>query len=256
MTRAAGAATGPLPVAVFGADGRMGRLVCQAIDDAPDLSLVARLGRTTDRETAAGASVAVDFTTSESALENSMWALDHGLDVVVGTTGLRPDQMDALESRVAGARGCSLVVVPNFSVTAMLAKQFARTAARYFEYVEIMDLTHPDKVDAPSGTAVETAAAVSEARRQAGIHAPAHDATSDEGQTARGTRVGDVPVHSIRMRGLVSHQEVLLSTTGEQLTIRADTVDRSAFMPQVVRAIRFAHEHSGLFAGLESLHQI
>lgn len=233
----------------------MGRLVCDAIDDAPDLALVSRLGRSSDRETAAAASVVVDLTTSESVLENCAWALDRGLDVVVGTTGIGQEQLHALESRLAGAPGSSLVVVPNFSASAMLAQQFARTAARYFEYVEIMDLTHPDKVDAPSGTAVETARAVNEARRQAGIGSPAHDATSAEGESARGMRIGDVPVHSIRMRGLVSHQEVLLSTAGEQLTIRCDTVDRRAFMPEVVRAIRFAHERTGLFVGLASLHE-
>ena len=247
--------TNDLPVGVFGAEGRMGRLVCDALEAAPGLSVVARIGRTTDREAAAAARVVVDFTTADAAMENAAWALDRGMDVVIGTTGLTRSHHADLEARLRRTPGASVLVVPNFSISAMLASSFAATAAKYFEYAEILDLTHPGKVDAPSGTAAEAAQAMDEARRQAGRTGPSPDATSPEGVAARGMRVGDVPIHSIRMRGLVSHLEVLLTNAGEQLTIRCDTRDRSAFMPEVVRAVGFAREHSGLFVGLASLHE-
>lgn len=241
-------------VAVLGAAGRMGRTVCEAVGAAPDLELVARIDAGEEVAAAlreARADVAIDFTVPAVSEANVHAAIDAGAHVVVGTTGWT----EASRARVAehlAARGgdgvtLGVVIAPNFSLSAVLLMQFAAKAARYFESAEVIELHHPDKVDAPSGTARHTAAGIAAAR--AGL-ALFPDAT-ESGMEARGADVDGVRVHAVRLRGLVAHEEVLLGNPGELLTIRQDSFDRVSFMPGVVLATREVSSHPGLTVGLE-----
>lgn len=258
MTAALG--QGVVKVAVFGAAGRMGQAVCRAVLDAPGLDLVAQIDVDDDPQRAveAGAEVAVDFTHPGVTMQNIEFCVRNGINVVVGTSGFdeaRQDQVRALlhdtEVRV--------LVAPNFSIGAVLMMRFAANAAPYFESVEIIELHHPDKIDAPSGTATRTAELVAEARAAAGS-APMPDATLSPSQGgpgldgARGAAVESIPVHSVRLRGLIAHQEVLLGTVGETLTIRHDSLDRASFMPGVVLACKkTGNLPAGLTVGLDAL---
>lgn len=242
-------------VAVLGAAGRMGRTVCDAVEGAPDLELVARVDAGDDLTatvTAAGAQVAVDFTVPSVTEANVHALIDAGVHAVVGATGWD----DAARTRVADhlaadGRGIGVLIAPNFSLSAVLAMSFAARAARWFESVEVIELHHPDKVDAPSGTAQHTAHAIARARADAGL-APSPDAT-ETGLEARGADVEGVRVHAVRLRGLVAHEEILLGNPGEQLTIRQDSFDRVSFMPGVLLAVRQIGSRPGLTVGLESL---
>jgi 4-hydroxy-tetrahydrodipicolinate reductase len=242
-------------VAVLGASGRMGQAVCAAVDAAPDLALVARLDAGDDPAvlSPAAVDVAVDFTVPDATEANVHALVDAGLDVVVGTTGWDAESLGRVRDHLAGrpiAQG--VLVAPNFALSAVLTMHFARQAAAYFESVEVVELHHPDKVDAPSGTAVRTAELLGEARAAAGLPAMP-DATTSALDGARGARVAGVPVHSVRLRGLVAHQEVLLGNPGEQLTIRTDSFDRSSFMPGVLLAVRRIGSLPGLTVGLEAV---
>ncbi len=241
-----------LPVAVLGARGRMGSEAVRAIGAAPDLDLVAALGSSDPLESlvSAGAAVVVDLTVPEATASNVRFIVDHGMHAVVGTTGWTVDRLAELEAQLAGSPATGVLIAPNFALGSVLASAFAATAARYFESVEIIELHHPDKVDAPSGTAARTAQLIASARAAAGVpRAP--DATRDELDGARGARVDGVPVHSVRLRGLTAHQEVLLGSPGEQLTIRHDSYDRASFMPGVLLGIRSVAGHPGLTVGLD-----
>lgn len=241
-----------LPVAVLGARGRMGSEAVRAIGAAPDLDLVAALGSSDPLESlvSAGAAVVVDLTVPEATASNVRFIVDHGMHAVVGTTGWTVDRLAELEAQLAGSPATGVLIAPNFALGSVLASAFAATAARYFESVEIIELHHPDKVDAPSGTAARTAALVGQARRAAGV-APSPDATEQDPGGARGALVEDVRVHSVRLRGLVAHQETLLGGVGEQLTIRHDSFDRISFMTGVVLGVREVGSHQGLTHGLE-----
>ncbi|WP_422391633.1 4-hydroxy-tetrahydrodipicolinate reductase [Arthrobacter sp. N1] len=241
-----------LPVAVLGARGRMGSEAVRAIGAAPDLDLVAALGSSDPLESlvSAGAAVVVDLTVPEATASNVRFIVDHGMHAVVGTTGWTVDRLAELESQLAGSPATGVLIAPNFALGSVLASAFAATAARYFESVEIIELHHPDKVDAPSGTAARTAQLIASARAAAGV-SRAPDATRDELDGARGARVDGVPVHSVRLRGLTAHQEVLLGSPGEQLTIRHDSYDRASFMPGVLLGIRSVAGHPGLTVGLD-----
>lgn len=241
-----------LPVAVLGARGRMGSEAVRAIGAAPDLDLVAALGSSDPLESlvSAGAAVVVDLTVPEATASNVRFLVDHGMHAVVGTTGWTADRLAELEAQLAGSPATGVLIAPNFALGSVLASAFAATAARYFESVEIIELHHPDKVDAPSGTAARTAQLIASARAAAGVP-PAPDATRDELDGARGARVDGVPVHSVRLRGLTAHQEVLLGSPGEQLTIRHDSYDRASFMPGVLLGIRSVAGHPGLTVGLD-----
>ncbi|MEE6272687.1 4-hydroxy-tetrahydrodipicolinate reductase [Georgenia wangjunii] len=244
-----------IKVAVLGASGRMGATVCGAVDAAPDTELVARLdaGDDVSRLAGTGAQVAVDFTVPSATEANVHALVDAGLDVVVGTTGWDEASLARVrEHLAAGPRPESqgVLVAPNFALSAVLTMRFARQAAAYFDSVEVVELHHPDKVDAPSGTAVRTAELIAASREEAGL-APMPDATATSLPGARGARVAGVPVHSVRLRGLVAHQEVLLGNAGEQLTIRTDSFDRSSFMPGVLLAVRRIATMPGLTVGLE-----
>ncbi|MGI8699213.1 MAG: 4-hydroxy-tetrahydrodipicolinate reductase, partial [Mycobacteriales bacterium] len=226
---------------VLGAAGRMGGEVCRAVETAPDLSLVARVDVADQREPLRGADVVVDFTSPDAVMDNLRWCISAGLSVVVGTTGLDEERLATMRSWLAAAPSVAVLVVPNFGIGAVLMMRFAAAAARFFESVEIVELHHPGKADAPSGTARRTAELVAAAWHEAGA-GPAPDATTSALDGARGASVQGVPVHAVRLAGLVAHQEVLLGGHGEVLTIRHDSMDRSSFMPGVLLAVRRVRE--------------
>lgn len=240
-------------VGVLGARGRMGREACAAIESAPDAKLVARVAHGDPLDPLTSCDVVVDFTSPGAVMDNLRWCVDHGLNTVVGTSGFGEERLALVRSWLDAAPGVRVIIAPNFSVGAVLMMRFAATAARYFESAEVIELHHAAKVDAPSGTALRTAAMIAEARTKAGLGAPP-DATKQELHGARGASVDDVHVHSVRLAGLVAHQEVLLGGHGETLTIRHDSLDRASFMPGVLLAIRAVATLSpGLTLGLESL---
>ena len=244
----------PLRVGVLGARGRMGSETCRAVDAADDLDLVAMVdaGDWLFSVADAGAQVVVDFTHPDVVLDNIRWCIDEGIHCVVGTSGFDADKTATVRRWVDEAPGVGVVIAPNFAIGAVLTMKFAETAARFFESVEVVELHHPGKADAPSGTAVRTAELVSAARAEAKLD-PAPDATSMALEGARGASVSGVPVHAVRLAGLVAHQEVLFGTVGETLTIRHDSFDRVAFMPGVLLAVRSVASRPGLTVGLESL---
>lgn len=243
-----------IKVAILGAKGRMGSESVKAISAADDLELVASLdlGDSLDLLKSSGTEVVLDFTHPDLVMKNIEYAINNGIHVVVGTTGIDSQRMDVIKSFLAKNPKVGAIIAPNFSLGAVLMMQFAAKAATYFESVEIIELHHPDKADAPSGTATRTAELISEARARAKKSAIT-DKTSSGLAGARGAKVGDVPIHSIRLRGLVAHQEVLLGDQGETLSIRHDSIDRSGFMPGVLLAIRSVKTRAGLTFGLENL---
>lgn len=243
-------------VAVVGAAGRMGSTVCQAVEDAEGLELVARLdaGDALTAETLGGAEVAVDFTVPSVTEGNVHALIDAGVDVVVGTTGWTEESYGRVREHLAKpeAAGRSVLIAPNFALSAVLAMGFAAKAARFFESAEVIELHHPNKVDAPSGTAIATARGIAAARAEAGL-GPVPDATSSDPDGARGAVVDGIHVHAVRLRGLTAHEEVVLGNPGEQLTIRTDSFDRVSFMPGVVLAVREVGGREGLTIGLDKL---
>jgi len=241
-----------LKVAVLGARGRMGAEVCRAVEGADDLELVAALDAGEDRSAAETADVAVDFTHPDAVMDNLAWCVGHGIGVVVGTTGFTPERLDRVNELLGHHPRVGVLVAANFSVGAVLMMHFAERAAAFYESVEIIELHHPGKADAPSGTAAATAARVAAARTAAGLDAPP-DATSSGLEGARGARADGIAVHSVRLRGLVAHQEVLLGSEGETLTIRHDSLDRVSFMPGVLAAVRALPDRPGLTVGIDSV---
>ena len=243
-----------IKVAILGAKGRMGTESVKAISAADDLELVASLdlGDSLDLLKSSGAEVVLDFTTPDSVMKNLEYAITNGINVVVGTTGFDSKRIEEVKTLLAKNSKVGAIIAPNFGLGAVLMMQFAAKAATYFESVEIIELHHPDKADAPSGTATRTAELISDARSKAKKSAMP-DKTSSGIAGARGAKVSDVPIHSIRLRGLVAHQEVLLGDQGETLSIRHDSIDRSGFMPGVLLAIRSVKTRAGLTFGLENL---
>jgi 4-hydroxy-tetrahydrodipicolinate reductase len=241
-------------VGVLGAKGRMGAETVKAISASTDLQLVAEidLGDSLEQLTTSGAQVVVDFTHPDAVMKNLEFAINNGIHVVVGTTGFDDAKLNLVKSWLEKNPKVGAVIAPNFGLGAVLMMQFAAKAARYFESVEIVELHHPDKADAPSGTASRTADLITQARKSASRPAMP-DKTSSGLQGARGAKVGDVPIHSVRLRGLVAHQEVLLGDQGETLSIRHDSIDRTGFMPGVLLAVREVVKTPGLTFGLEHL---
>ena len=239
-------------VGVLGARGRMGSEVVRAVYDAPDLELVASLdvGDDLAEVTAAGAQVAVDFTHPESVMGNLEYLIGAGVHPVVGTTGFDEDRLARVRGWLAEAPGVGAVIAPNFGIAAVLMMRFAAAAAPHFESVEIVELHHPRKADAPSGTATRTAQLVAAARADAGSP-DMPDATTSALDGARGAVVDGVHVHAVRLQGLVAHQEVLLGGMGETLTIRHDSFDRASFMPGVLLAVRNVMGTPGLTVGID-----
>ena len=240
-------------VAVLGARGRMGTQVCSAVADAGGLELVAELdaGDPLQAIVDAGAEVVVDFTHPDVVMDNLAWCIDHGVDAVVGTSGFTEARLEQL-SVMVGESAVAILIAPNFSIGAVLMMRMAEQAAPYFESVEIIELHHPDKVDAPSGTATRTAERIGTARDRAGC-ADVPDATTSDPDGARGATVSGVHIHAVRARGLVAHQEVILGGAGETLTIRHDSVDRDSFMPGVLAGVRGVSDHPGVTLGLDTI---
>ena len=241
-----------IKVGVLGARGRMGSEVVKAVNEASDLELVAALdlGDSLDALVSNGAQVVVDFTTPDSVMANLEFLISKNINAVIGTTGFDDERITKIKSLLASSKS-GVLIAPNFAIGAVLMMEFATKAAKYFESAEIIELHHPNKVDAPSGTAARTADLMSKARKEAGL-APMPDATTSSLDGARGATVGDIPVHSVRVRGLVAHQEVLLGGIGETLSIRHDSIDRVGFMPGVLLGVRQVITHPGLTFGLEN----
>lgn len=264
-----------LRVAVLGAGGRMGRTVCAAVASSPDLKLVAAIdpmasgveltfgdgvetiviGSDLDALTATSTQVAIDFTAPRAAAGNLAWLAANDIHAVCGTTGLSDSEISELQIAFSRSDGPNAILASNFAISAVLMIRLAAIAAPFFDNIEIVELHHENKVDAPSGTAVTTAAAIDEARRAAGPGALGADPTTTETMPgARGARsLGGVQLHSVRLAGLVAHQEVLLGTTGQSLIIRQDSYDRSSFIPGVLLATRKVASTPGFTRGLEAL---
>ena len=241
-------------VAVLGARGRMGTAACTAVEGADGLELVARvdLGDDITALAEAGAEVAVDFTRPDAVLDNLGWCVRNGVHVVVGTSGFTDDRLAHVRRLLDDFPDVGVLVVPNFSIGAVLAMRFAQQAAPFFESVEVVEMHHPDKVDAPSGTARRTADLIAQARAEAGL-GPVPDATTDDPEGARGASIQGVAVHALRVRGLTASQEVVLGGPGETLTIRHDSHDRESFMPGVLSAVRAVADRPGLTVGLDAV---
>lgn len=239
-------------VGVLGAKGKVGATIVDAIEAADDLTFTAGvdagdpLSAFTDSQT----QVVVDFTHPSVVMDNLKFLIDNGINAVVGTTGFTDERIAQVTAWLADKPDVAVLIAPNFAIGAVLSMQFAKQAARFFESVEVIELHHPFKADAPSGTAARTARLIAEARK--GLP-PNPDATSTGLKGARGANVDGIPVHSIRLAGLVAHQEILFGTQGETLTIRHDSLDRTSFVPGVLLGVRKVAEHPGLTIGIEPL---
>ncbi|MUM17209.1 4-hydroxy-tetrahydrodipicolinate reductase [Mycobacterium sp. CBMA271] len=239
-----------IAVGVLGAQGKVGQAMCQAVEASADLDLVAAVDKDDSLETLTAASVVIDFTHPDVVMNNLKFLIGGGIHAVVGTTGFTDERLDQVRSWLSESPGTGVLIAPNFAIGAVLSMKFAQQAARFFESVEVIELHHPNKADAPSGTATRTARLIAEARK--GLP-PSPDATSTGIDGARGADVDGVRVHAVRVAGLVAHQEVLFGTTGETLTIRHDSIDRSSFAPGVLLAVRNIAARPGLTIGIEPL---
>jgi 4-hydroxy-tetrahydrodipicolinate reductase len=239
-------------VGVLGAKGKVGATMVQAVESAGDLTFTVGvdagdpLSLFVDSQT----DVIIDFTHPDVVMDNLKFLIDNGIHAVVGTTGFTDDRLSKVKSWLTESPATAVLIAPNFAIGAVLSMHFAQQAARHFESVEVIELHHPQKADAPSGTAARTARLIAEARK--GLP-PNPDATSTGLDGARGADVDGIPVHSVRLAGLVAHQEVLFGTRGETLTIRHDSLDRTSFVPGVLLAVRKIREHPGLTVGIEPL---
>jgi 4-hydroxy-tetrahydrodipicolinate reductase len=237
-------------VGVLGAKGKVGATMVQAVEAAEGLTFTAGvdaedpLSLFTDSQT----EVVIDFTHPDVVMDNLNFLIDNGIHAVVGTTGFTDERLQQVHAWLEESRTTAVLIAPNFAIGAVLSMHFAKQAARFFESAEVIELHHPHKADAPSGTAARTARLIAEARK--GLP-PNPDATSTGLEGARGADVDGIPVHSVRLAGLVAHQEVLFGTQGETLTIRHDSLDRTSFVPGVLLAVRTVREHPGLTVGLE-----
>jgi len=241
-----------LKVGVLGARGKVGSEVCRAVEAADDMDLVAAVDADDDIDALVtqGAQAVVDFTHPDVVMDNLEFCIDHGIHAVVGTTGFDEGRLAQLRDWLARSPQTGVLVAPNFSIGAILMMRFATEAARFFESVEIVELHHPTKADAPSGTARRTAELIAAARREAGLGAPP-DATTTGLEGARGAEVDGIHIHGLRIRGLVAHQEVVLGGVGETLTIRHDSLDRASFAPGVLLGLRRIGDTPELTVGLE-----
>jgi 4-hydroxy-tetrahydrodipicolinate reductase len=241
-------------VAVLGAKGRMGSESVRALNDAEGIEVVAQVDvdDSLDLITESGAEVALDFTQPAVALDNVTWCVEHGVNVVVGTSGFDDAKIDHVRTLLGDAPSTGVLIVPNFSIGAVLMMRFAATAAPFFESIEIIELHHPNKIDAPSGTATRTAEMIA-AAREAADSAPLPDATTSDPEGARGAKVAGIPVHAVRARGFTASQEVLFGGAGETFSIRHDSIDRASFMPGVVAAVRAVSSRPGVTVGLDSV---
>ena len=242
-----------MKVAVLGAKGRMGAETVAAIESASDLTLSSALdlGDSLDQLVKTGTEVVIDFTHPDAVMKNLEFAINNGIHVVVGTTGFDDKKLSELKNLLSKNPKVGALIAPNFGLGAVLMMQFSQKAAQYFESVEIIELHHANKVDAPSGTAIRTAELITDARKQSKKGAMP-DASKTIIPGARGAKVGDVPIHSVRSHGYVAHQEVIFGDAGETLSIRHDSINRAGFMPGVLIGVRNVAKHPGLTVGLEN----
>jgi 4-hydroxy-tetrahydrodipicolinate reductase len=239
-------------VAVLGAKGKVGATMVQAVQDADDLTFTAGVdaGDPLSELIDSGTEVVIDFTHPDVVMDNLKFLIDNGIHAVVGTTGFTDERISQVQQWLSRKPDVAVLIAPNFAIGAVLSMHFAQQAAKFFESVEVIELHHPHKADAPSGTAARTARLIAEARKDL---PPNPDATSTGLEGARGADVDGIPVHSVRLAGLVAHQEVLFGTQGETLTIRHDSIDRTSFVPGVLLAVRKVAERPGLTVGIEPL---
>ncbi|MBY0289690.1 MAG: 4-hydroxy-tetrahydrodipicolinate reductase [Mycobacteriaceae bacterium] len=239
-------------VAVLGAKGKVGATMVQAVEEAADLTFTAGVdaGDPLSELVDARTDVVIDFTHPDVVMDNLKFVIDNGIHAVVGTTGFTDERISQVQQWLSGKAEVGVLIAPNFAIGAVLSMHFAQQAAKFFESVEVIELHHPHKADAPSGTAARTARLIAEARKDL---PPNPDATSTGLEGARGADVDGIPVHSVRLAGLVAHQEVLFGTQGETLTIRHDSIDRTSFVPGVLLAVRKVAERPGLTVGIEPL---
>jgi 4-hydroxy-tetrahydrodipicolinate reductase len=233
----------------------MGQQVCKAVDAAPDMELVAMVdaGDWLFSVADAGSQVLVDFTHPDVVMDNIRFAIDQGIHAVIGTTGFTQERLETVREWLAEApTPTNVLIAPNFGIGAVLSMKFGQLAARFYDSVEIVELHHPHKADAPSGTAVRTAELIAAARKDAGLGTPP-DATTQARDGARGADVDGVHVHALRIAGMVAHQEIIFGAEGETLSIRHDSLDRVSFMPGVLLAVRSVAARPGLTVGLEAL---
>lgn len=239
-------------VGVLGAKGRVGSAVVAGVNAADDLELVAEIdsGDSLDELHQAGAEVVVDFTTPKAVMGNLEFCIAHGIHCVVGTTGFDEERYEQVRTWCAENSGVGVLIAPNFAISAVLTMAFARQAAPFFESAEVVEYHHPNKLDAPSGTANKTAQGIARARREANMP-PMPDATEQSLDGARGADVDGVRVHAVRMSGMVAHEEVIFGTTDQSLTIRQDSYGRESFVPGVLTGVREVAQHPGLTIGLD-----
>jgi 4-hydroxy-tetrahydrodipicolinate reductase len=239
-------------VGVLGSKGKVGATMVQAVQAAEDLTLSGEVdaGDSLSLLTANQTEVVIDFTHPDVVMDNLKFLIDNGIHAVVGTTGFTDERLQQVRAWLTAKPDVSVLIAPNFAIGAVLSMHFAKQAAPFYESVEVIELHHPHKADAPSGTAARTAGLIAEARKEL---PPNPDATTTGLPGARGADVDGVPVHSVRLAGLVAHQEVLFGTAGETLTIRHDSMDRTSFVPGVLLAVRRVAEHPGLTVGIEAL---
>ncbi|WAC55159.1 4-hydroxy-tetrahydrodipicolinate reductase [Gordonia sp. SL306] len=246
--------SGDIRVGVLGSAGKVGQAIVAAAEAADGLTYTVGVdkGDPLEKFTESNTSVVVDFTHPGVVMDNLEFLIRNGIHAVVGTTGFTDDRLDQVRSWLADSPGVGVLIAPNFAIGAVLSMRFAAQAARFYDSVEVIELHHPHKADAPSGTAYRTAALIAQARADAGV-GQSPDATTDELDGARGAEVDGVRVHSVRLAGLVAHQEVILGTEGETLTIRHDSLDRTSFAPGVLLGVREIGGRPGLTVGLEEL---
>lgn len=242
-----------IKVGVLGAKGRVGQAIVEGVNAADDLELVAEIDRDTPLQELVdnGAEVVVDFTQPGVVMDNLKFVVEHGIHAVVGTTGFDAERLAKVEEWTKAEGAGHVLIAPNFAISAVLTMTLAKQAAKFFETAEVIEFHHPTKLDAPSGTAIHTAQGIAAARKEAGLGAMP-DATEQFLEGARGADVDGVPVHAVRMRGMVAHEEVIFGAQGQSLTIRQDSYDRSSFTPGVLVGVRNIAEHPGLVVGLDN----
>lgn len=241
-----------IKVGVLGAKGRVGQTIVAAVNESDDLELVAEIGVDDDLSLLVdnGAEVVVDFTTPNAVMGNLEFCINNGISAVVGTTGFDDARLEQVRAWLEGKDNVGVLIAPNFAISAVLTMVFSKQAARFFESAEVIELHHPNKLDAPSGTAIHTAQGIAAARKEAGMDAQP-DATEQALEGSRGASVDGIPVHAVRMSGVVAHEQVIFGTQGQTLTIKQDSYDRNSFAPGVLVGVRNIAQHPGLVVGLE-----
>lgn len=241
-----------IKVGVLGAQGRVGKAIVEGVNAEDDLELVAEISRGDDLQQLVDnhAEVIVDFTQPDSVMGNLEFCIANGIHCVVGTTGFDKERLDQVEQWTRQEGAGNVLIAPNFAISAVMTMVLAKQAAKFFDTAEVVEFHHPTKLDAPSGTAIHTAEAIAQARRDAEL-GEMPDATEKSLEGARGANVDGIPVHAVRTRGMVAHEEVIFGAQGQSLTIRQDSYDRSSFTPGVLVGVREIAQHPGLVVGLD-----